>query len=276
MGCDGPMCKIICVGPVGSWWLHMLALCHGKCTRPAADNSCSRMPSNKPRDKSCRREPRLGDFIFWLQSESASFIPALLSIFPPAICMMRTATRWLWLSKHLPWTVRCFAEWHSGHLEVPQPDRKADETSCWWTTAFNYWFTEASPVTTSRHPYFRVLLGFGKKRSPWVYIYCAWFYPVDPCGMILRFEPDLWSPIHPMFITISEVLVSNTAWHSLIRHDDPWPSYNFARLGVQNWVPRPSALALSVAALHRSEQSPWWGTPLGYHFKWWMNKSIKD
>ena len=102
------------------------------------------------------------------------------------------------------------------------------------------------------------------RREALGYIYCAWFYPVDPCGMILRFEPDLWSPIHPMFITISEVLVSNTAWHSLSRHDDPWRSYNFAGLGVQNWAPRPSALALSVAALHRSEQSPWWGTPLGY------------
>ena len=62
-----------------------------------------------------------------------------------------------------------------------------------------------------------------------------------------------------MFITISEVQVSKTsktAWHSL--------GLGTSILDVQNWVPRPSALALSVAALHHSEQSPWWGTLLGY------------
>ena len=51
-----------------------------------------------------------------------------------------------------------------------------------------------------------------------------------------------------MFIIICDVQVSSTG------------------LGIQNWVPRPSVLALgTVAALHHIDQSPWLGTPLGYH-----------
>ena len=57
VGCGGPMCKNI-VGPVGSWWLQMSALCHGKCTRPAADNRCSRMPIGQETKVLKERESR--------------------------------------------------------------------------------------------------------------------------------------------------------------------------------------------------------------------------